>query len=148
MGLSKAFVTPLALGLLVATAGAGPVLAQPAKGAEWARVTEDDRAIKVETDKLEAVIPKKDPKQWMTGIEKHSFLDKATGFREVGDGLMVVDWLMEAGSDAGWPAGVFAADGNGLARYRWYENEADPAAREYALMAHGSSHRKRVVEGP
>ena len=35
----------------------------------------------------------------MTGIEKGSFLDKATGFREVGDGLMVVDWLMEAGSD-------------------------------------------------
>ena len=38
----------------------------------------------------------------MTGIEKGSFLDKATGFREVGDGLMVVDWLMEPGSDAAW----------------------------------------------
>ena len=35
----------------------------------------------------------------MTGIEKGSFLDKTTGFREVGDGLMVVDWLMEPGSD-------------------------------------------------
>ena len=65
----------------------------------WVRVTEDDATIKIETDKLEAVIPKKDPKHWMTGIEKGSFLDKATGFREVGDGLMVVDWLMEAGSD-------------------------------------------------
>ncbi len=63
------------------------------------RVTEDDRAIKIETDKLEAVIPKKNPKHWMTGIEKGSFLDKTSGFREAGDGLMVVDWIMESGSD-------------------------------------------------
>jgi hypothetical protein len=62
----------------------------------WVRVTDDDRAIKIETDKLEAIIPKKNPKQWMTGIEKGSFLDKTSGFREIGDGLMVVDWLMEA----------------------------------------------------
>ena len=68
---------------------------------DWVRVTEDDRAIKIETDKLEAVIPKKNPKQWMTGIEKGSFLDKTTGFREIGDGLMVVDWLMEAGQRRG-----------------------------------------------
>lgn len=32
----------------------------------------------------------------MTGIEKGSFLDKTTGFREIGDGLMVIDWLMRA----------------------------------------------------
>ena len=57
---------------------------------QWAQVTEDDRAIKIETDKLEAVIPKKEPKQWMTGIEKGSFLDKATGFRELGDGRRTI----------------------------------------------------------
>jgi hypothetical protein len=61
-----------------------------------------ENRIKIETDKLEAVIPKKNPKQWMTGIEKGSFLDKTTGFREIGDGLMVIDWLMEAGSDEAW----------------------------------------------
>jgi hypothetical protein len=55
----------------------------PAKGTSHARVIEDERAIKIETDKLEAVIPKKDPKHWMTGIEKGSFLDKTTGFRDV-----------------------------------------------------------------
>src|SRR4051794_38316583 len=92
-------------------------------------VTEDERAIKIETDKLEAVIPKKDPKRWMTGIEKGSFLDKATGFREIGDGLMVVDWLMEPGSDADWSKDIFAPDGKGPSRYRWYENETDPAQR-------------------
>ena len=111
---------------------------QVAKDADWVRVTEDERAIKIETDKLEAVIPKKNPKQWMTGIEKGSFLDKTTGFREIGDGLMVIDWLMEAGSDAEWAEKVIAKDGNGVGRYTWYENETDPAARDYALMAHGT----------
>src|ERR1044071_8334155 len=87
---------------LVALMIAGSVGAARPADRGWARVNEDERAIKVETDKLEAVIPKKNPKQWMTGIEKGSFLDKATGFREVGDGLMVIDWLMEAGSDEAW----------------------------------------------
>jgi hypothetical protein len=124
------------------------VPSQSAQPAEWLRVTEDERAIKIETDKLEAIIPKKNPKQWMTGIEKGSFLDKQTGFREIGDGLMVIDWLMEAGSDAEWAEKVIAKDGHGVGRYTWYENETDPARRNYALMAHGSSHRKRMVEGP
>lgn len=114
----------------------------------WGEVIEDERSIRIETDRLSAVIPKRDPKQWMTGIEKGSFVDKATGFREIGDGLMVVDWLMEAGSDAEWADQVIAPDGHGVGRYTWYENETDPERRNYALMAHGSSHRKRVVEGP
>ena len=87
--------------MLVVFGNAARVLAKAADEKAWAHVTEDDRAIKIETDKLEAVIPKKNPKQWMTGIEKGSFLDKTTGFREVGDGLMVVDWLMEAGQRRG-----------------------------------------------
>ncbi|MDA0745208.1 MAG: hypothetical protein O2954_01740 [bacterium] len=114
----------------------------------WARVSEDDRKIKIETDQLEAVIPKKDPKQWMTGIEKESFLDKATGFRSIGDGLMVIDWLMEAGSDEAYADEVIAPDGHGVSQYLWYENEPDPARREYAILCHGSSHRKRAIEGP
>ena len=109
---------------------------------------EDERTIKIETDKLEAVITKKDPKHWMTGIEKGSFLDKATGFREIGDGLMVIDWLMEAGSDEAYADQVIAPDGHGVGRYTWYENESETDRRSYALMAHGSSHRKRVIEGP
>jgi len=148
MRLFSIFAAPLSLGLLIALAGAGSGLAQSAKDPSWVRVTEDDRAIKIETDKLEAVIPKRRPKQWMTGIAKGSFLDKTTGFREVGDGLMVVDWLMEAGSDEAWADKVSAPDGHGVGRYTWYANETDPRRKEYALLAHGSSHRKRVVEGP
>ena len=147
MGRPTISAVSLSLGLL-ATLGIGPAPARSADESGWARIVEDDRSIKVETDKLEAVIPKRDPKHWMTGIEKGSFLDKATGFREAGDGLMVIDWLMEAGSDAGWADQVIAPDGNGVGRYTWHENETDPDRKSYALMAHGSSHRKRMVEGP
>lgn len=141
------FFGTLLVGLLAGiVAGGSP---RPAQGAEAPRVVEDARAITIETDLLEAVIPKRDPKHWMTGIEKGSFLDKTTGFREVGDGLMVVDWLMEAGSDEAWSEQVIAPDGHGVGRYTWYANEpADSPRREYARMAHGSSHRKRMVEGP
>lgn len=148
MTLRCAVVAAIPVALLVALPGGGVLPAQPAKDNSWARVTENDRAITIETEQLEAVIPKKNPKHWMTGIEKGSFLDKATGFREAGDGLMVIDWLMEAGSDAAWADQVIAPNGHGVGRYTWFENETDPARRDYALMAHGSSHRKRVVEGP
>ena len=114
----------------------------------WASVDEGDLAIRIETDRLEAVIPKKDPGHWMTGIEKGSFLDRTTGFREIGDGLMVVDWLMEAGSDEEYGDRVVAPEGHGVGRYSWYENETDPERRYYTRMSHGSSHRKRMVEGP
>lgn len=149
MSVSKASVAGLAP-LLLALAVPRPAAAADADGADppWARAAEDERAIKVETDRLEAVIPKKDPGHWMTGIEKGSFLDKATGFREVGDGLMVVDWLMEAGSDEAYADRILAPDGHGVGRYTWFENESEPERRAYALLAHGSSHRKRMVEGP
>ena len=104
MTLGKTVWVALALGAWFGVmADGGSVRVEAAAGdADWARVTEDERSIKIETDKLEAVIPKQNPKQWMTGIEKGTFLDKTTGFREIGDGLMVIDWLMEAGSDEGW----------------------------------------------
>jgi hypothetical protein len=53
-----------------------------------------------------------------------------------------------AGSDEAYGDRVLAHEGHGLGRYRWYENEADPARRRYAVLAHGTSHRKRMVEGP
>lgn len=142
------YATVFAFALVVATGLATWMPADAAEDPQWVLVTETEQSIKIETDLLEAVIPKQDPKHWMTGIEKGSFVDKTTGFREAGDGLMVIDWLMEAGSDESWQEDVIAPDGHGVGRYTWYANETDPARREYALMAHGSSHRKRVVEGP
>src|SRR5690349_10292159 len=143
MKMSTAFAS-FSFPWLIALSGAGSALAQTAKEAPWARVTEDDRAIKVETDKLEAVIPKKNPKQWMTGIEKGSFLDKTTGFREVGDGLMVIDWLMEAGSDESYGDQILSTQSTpGIGRYLWHTNETDPEKKALAVSLHGSSHRKR-----
>jgi hypothetical protein len=142
---------------LFAVVHGGIVLAQspaetPAKRAgseSWGRVIEDERSIKIETELLEAVIAKNNPKQWMTGIEKGSFLDKRTGFRELGDGLMVVDWLLEAGSDAAYADQILAVQNTpGIGRYLWHENETDPARKANAIALHGSTHRKRMVEGP
>src|SRR6185436_7230535 len=100
----------------------------------WYRITEDEFGIKIETDKLEAVIPKKKNKQWMTGIEKQSFLDKTTGFRELGDGLMVVDWLMEAGSDEAYDDQILASQSTpGIGRYLWHTNETDAASKARAI---------------
>ncbi len=118
---------------LAACLAAGVARADDVPASSWAKVVEDDRAIKIETEQIEAVIPKNSPKQWMTGIEKGTFLDKATGFREVGDGLMVVDWLMEPGSDAEWADEVFAPDGNGVGRYSWFENGKTPEERREIL---------------
>jgi hypothetical protein len=125
----RAFFPPVSLGTLVAVLSFGSVFAQPPKSTEnpdWVRVLEDDRAIKIETDKLEAVIAKNHPKQWMTGIEKGSFPDKTTGFREVGDGLMVVDWLMEAGSDENYGDQVIAPDGHGVGLSMRHGVASDP----------------------
>ncbi|MEO6811196.1 MAG: hypothetical protein ABI353_18970 [Isosphaeraceae bacterium] len=146
MRLSRTFGTPVSMAVLLVTASLAQ--AQAADKADWARVTETDRAITIDTDQLQAVIPKNNPKHWMTGIEKQSFLDKKTGFREAGDGLMVIDWLMEAGSDEAWSDQVIAPDGNGVGRYTWFANETDPGQREYARIAHGTTHRKRMIEGP
>ena len=133
MRVSKAFLGKLPLApLVIVVVSAVAVQAEPAGDTPWARVTEDDRAIKIETDKLEAVIPKKDPKHWMTGIEKGSFLDKATGFREAGDGLCIVDFLMEPGSDEAWRDQLRAAG-----RFVYLFNN----------QKHGKR-AKRVVEGP
>ena len=133
-----------------------------AAGHSWVRVDEDERCIRLETEQLEATIPKRDPKHWMTGIEKGSFVYKLTGFREIGDGLMVIDWLMEAGSDESWgddfdhATGVAAAGGGsgggiaGTDRYLWHDASwvTPGSQQEGARLAHGTSHRKRAVEGP
>lgn len=133
-----------------------------AAGQSWVRVVENERCIGIETEEIEATIPKRDPKHWMTGIEKGSFVDKQTGFREIGDGLMVIDWLMEAGSDEGWgdnfdhSTGAAAAGGGsgggigGTDRYLWHDASwvTNPGQQEGARLAHGTSHRKRAVEGP
>ena len=60
------------------------------------RVVEDTERITIVGDALEASVKKKG---YVTGVEARSLLDKATGSRDLGYGLDIVDWLMEPGSD-------------------------------------------------
>ncbi len=63
-------------------------------------VSQDDQEIRISTSAIEAVIRKQG---YVSGVYKGSFLDKGTGFRDVGFGLDVVDWLMEPGSEKAHP---------------------------------------------
>jgi hypothetical protein len=67
--------------------------AEPASGFQ---VAEDEDRIRIVGSALEASIRKKN---YVSGVEAQSLLDKKTGFRELGYGLDIVDWLMEPGSD-------------------------------------------------
>jgi hypothetical protein len=62
-------------------------------------VTEDEQQIKIETPQLSAAVCRKG---CTSGVARQSFLDKKTGFRDVGFGLDIVDWLMEPGSDGAY----------------------------------------------
>ena len=60
------------------------------------RVTEDAERIRIAGPALEAAVRKTG---YVSGVEGGSLLDAKTGFRDLGHGLDVVDWLMEPGSD-------------------------------------------------
>jgi hypothetical protein len=66
-----------------------------AHGADF-EVTEDDDRIRIKSATLEASVRKKD---YVTGVEAHSLVDRKSGFRDQGFGLDIVDWIMEPGSD-------------------------------------------------
>ncbi len=59
-------------------------------------IHETDERVTIRTADLEAAIRKTG---YVTGVERQSFLDRKTGFRDLGYGLDVVDWIMEPGSD-------------------------------------------------
>src|SRR5437764_13247124 len=60
------------------------------------KVTEDDRRIHIAGAALEAAVRKTG---YVSGVEGGSLLDTRTGFRDLGYGLDIVDWVMEPGSD-------------------------------------------------
>jgi hypothetical protein len=90
-------------------------------------VTETDERIVIETPLLEAAVRKQG---YVTGLERQSLLDKTTGFRDLGFGLDVVDWIMEPGSDAA---------------YR--DQLPKEMVYEFGNAFHGSR-PKRSIEGP
>jgi hypothetical protein len=60
------------------------------------RVRVDDDRIHIVGSALEASVRKTG---YVSGVEAQSLLDTRTGFRDLGYGLDIVDWLMEPGSD-------------------------------------------------
>lgn len=79
--------------LAVTAAVAAP--AAPDPGPAF-RVTEDAERVRIAGPALEAAVRKTG---YVSGVEGGSLLDRKTGFRDLGYGLDVVDWLMEPGSD-------------------------------------------------
>jgi hypothetical protein len=71
------------------------ILTLDARGADD-RIRETDKEIAILLPQLEAVIRKQG---YVTGVAAQSLVDKATGFRDAGFGLDIVDWIMEPGSD-------------------------------------------------
>ena len=59
-------------------------------------VEEDQEQIRIETPQLIAVIRKQG---YVSGVAGGSLFDKKSGFRDVGHGLDIVDWILEPGSD-------------------------------------------------
>ena len=60
------------------------------------QITETDDRIKLVGAALEASVRKMG---YVSGVEGGSFRDVKTGFRDLGFGLHIVDWVMEPGSD-------------------------------------------------
>jgi len=91
------------------------------------KVTEDAERIRIVGDALEAAVRKKG---YVSGVEARSLHDRKTGFRDLGFGLDIVDWLMEPGSDEA------------------YRDNLDPELRyEFNNLWHGKKGR-RSIEGP
>jgi hypothetical protein len=91
------------------------------------KVAEDPDRIRIAGPALEAAVRKTG---YVSGVEGGSLLDTKTGFRDVGFGLDIVDWVMEPGTDEA------------------YRNRL-PGDLPYTFnnLVHGKR-RKRCVEGP
>ena len=103
------------------------LIGTPAAAAEPFAIEETDEEIRLSSATLEAAIRKKG---YVTGVKANSLLDKATGARDLGFGLDIVDWIMEPGSDEA------------------YRNELEKElVYQFGNIYHGKT-PKRSIEGP
>ncbi|MCW3095787.1 MAG: hypothetical protein JWL77_1405 [Chthonomonadaceae bacterium] len=105
---------------------AGPAHDQTAQESDIV-VKETGDHIAITTSAVQARLRKQG---YVSGVEGGSFVDKKTGFHDLGFGLDIVDWLMEPGSDAA------------------YRSQLPPdLVYEFNNPLHGKE-PKRSVEGP
>jgi hypothetical protein len=64
-----------------------------------ATLIEDGTTLRIATDCYEAVVT---TEGYVSGVGRGSFVDRATGARDPGFGLMIADFLMEPGWDDAW----------------------------------------------
>jgi hypothetical protein len=101
-------------------------LTQAARANEFT-VKEKSDEFAVDSSTLEFTIRSKG---YVTGVKANSFLDKKTGFRDLGFGLDIVDWIMEPGSDEA------------------YRDQLNPElVYKFGNEYHGKT-AKRSIEGP
>lgn len=86
---------PLAASLLVLST-IGCATSDAAEPGHGFSITETDTEIQIHGEAIDAAIRKKG---YVSGIAGGSFIDKKTGFHDLGFGLDIVDWIMEPGSD-------------------------------------------------
>lgn len=91
------------------------------------QVEETGRQVVLRMPKIEAAVNREG---YVSGVAAQSFLHRASGFRDPGFGLDIVDWLMEPGSDAAY-RGQLSAE----------------LVYEFNNLVHGRR-AKRSVEGP
>ena len=95
--------------------------------AEPIEVLEDEDQITIVTPQIEATIRKKG---YVSGIAAGTLKDVKTGFRDVGFGLDIVDWIMEPGSDED------------------YRDRLDPELIYQFNNRYHGKRPKRCIEGP
>lgn len=113
-------------GMLFLLAAGGTLSVAAAQAADY-QVTESDTEVRIVTPQLEAAIRKQG---YVSGVAAQSLLDKQTGFRDIGFGLDIADWIMEPGSDEA------------------YRDQLDPELLyQFNNPWHGQR-AKRSIEGP
>jgi len=106
------------------------VLAQSSFAADYT-VAETDDEVQLSTPQLEAAVRKRG---YVTGIYRHTFVDKKTGARDLGFGLDIADWIMEPGSDEA------------------YRDQLEAKGTKELIYQFGNAYHgktpKRAIEGP
>lgn len=117
------------LALAIALIGVFPrrLNSRAAEGMNEFRVTQNESEIRISSSVIEATIRKQG---YVSGVYGGSFLDKKTGFRDLGFGLDIVDWLLEPGSDEA------------------YRAKLDPELVNNFGDLYDGKIRKRSIEGP
>jgi len=93
MKLAHAFLS------LVLASGLSAIAFGQERPAHGFAITDTPDEIQIAGDTLEAAVRKRG---YVSGVKGGSLLDKKTGFRDLGHGLDIVDWIMEPGSDAAY----------------------------------------------